>query len=190
MKTQTLVSFAAVALAADIVATLANPSAYAADLIHVETDLIQKSASQYGASQTAVRAGQEFFAAVVAALDVLRATAPDTVRAVYKRLHAACIANNAPFIVQSRKSGLSVVVRAETVAAPESSESSESSESDKTDAPAAKADERDTIIAKQAARIAELEAEVSRLTEANLSLVVQLEKRAPRATARKRALAA
>lgn len=186
MKTQTLVSFAAVALAADIVATLANPSAYAADLIHVETDLIQKSASQYGASQTAVRAGQEFFTAVVAALDVLRATAPDTVRAVYKRLHAACVANNAPFIVQSRKSGLSVIVRAETVAAPESSESDKTPES----APEAKTDERDAIISKLTARNAELETEVARLTEANLALVLQLEKRAPRATSRKRAIAA
>lgn len=178
MKAQTLVNFAAVALAAEIVATLANPSAYAADLIHVETDLIQKTASQYGASQTAVRAGQVYFSGVVAALDVLRATAPDTVRAVYKRLHAACVANNAPFIVQSRKAGLSVIVRAVTIAAPEPSESDKTAETDETPAATEAApvvDERDAIIAEQAARIAELEAQVSALTLANVELTCKLD---------------
>ena len=102
-------------LAAAIIAELPNPAEYASNLVAAERDIATRNASQYGAAQVAVRAGRDYFATVTATLSAIRASDADTVRAVYKRLHAACVANNAPFIIQSRKAGLSVIDRTPTV---------------------------------------------------------------------------
>lgn len=115
-------------LAAAIVAELPNPAEYASNLVNAERDITQRNASQYGAAQTAVRAGRDYFATVTATLSAIRASDADTVRLVYKRLHAACVANNAPFIIQSRKAGLSVIDRTPTETAETSPETGATTE--------------------------------------------------------------
>lgn len=185
-------------------ASLGSPSDYYLSLYQSQTETDAQIARHYGSARNAVRAGREFFSAVVALLHADRCKSAGNaemmrvVTNLYKALGAAAKFLNAPFTIQSRVSGITVVDR-DPVVLSESDKTDEAAETDKASESsanalanaAATAEDQKTIIAEQAAIIAELRADNARLIAANADLVLQLDAaRKPQATARKRSSAA